>query len=312
MKPWTRRASSSSGPNPSTARSALHSTSGRVGPPRARHELAPELREQPAEPSGQPELPRSHRCPRMPGISCGASSAVRVVDTVEAEVVEILALEREVVGELVRRVLAVVAVIEERREELVKRAAHGGLRPPAMPEARQGLDAPEVGRGEHEEPARAEHPEDLLQRVERVQVEVLEELAEEDGVDRRRRQGKGRLLDLAAADRDLCARAALEEVRPGAAALDGVVQPDDVPAARLGERREVARERADVEEPAPLARGQEPERVLVPPPVVLEVAGLPVGQAAAPERVDFAGDLVEVGRSGLVGGPGPEGHAPLR
>ena len=38
--------------------------------------------------------------------------------------------------------------------------------------------------------------------------------------------------------------AALEELGPGAAALDGVVQPDDVPAARPGERREMARERA--------------------------------------------------------------------
>src|SRR4030095_6563148 len=104
--------------------------------------------------------------------------------------------------------------------------------PPAMPEARQGLDAPEIGRGEHEEPARAEHPEDLLQRVERDQVEVLEELAEEQGVDRRRRQGKERLLDLAVADRDPLGVAALEELRPGAAALDGVVEADDLPAAR--------------------------------------------------------------------------------
>ena len=194
----------------------------------------------------------------------------------------------------------------------MERAAHRRLCSPAVHEAGERLDTPEVGRGEKQEAPGAEDPEDLLERVERVQVEVLEELAEEDGVDGRRRQRERRLLDLALADRDLALAAALEEVGPGAAALDRVVQPDDVPAAGLGQRREVSGERPDVEETSSLARGQEPKRVLVSSPVVLEVACLPVGQAPPPEGVDFTGDLVEVGRRGLVGGPGPEGHASLR
>ena len=312
VKPWAGRASSSTGPNPSTARSALHST--RVASVRhARamswpRSLGNSRRRRPAEPLLRGPTP----LPEDPRDLVRGVERVGVVDAVEAEVVEILALEREVVGELVRRVLAVVPVIEQGREELVERAAHRRLGPPAVPEPRERLDAPEVGRGEHQEAPGAEDPEDLLERVERVQVEVLEELAEEDGVHGRRRQRERRLLDLALADRDLALAAPLEEVGPGPAALDRVVQPDDLPAAGLGQRREVSGERPDVQEPPALARGQEPQRVLVPSPVVLEVAGLPVGQAAAPEGVDFPGDLVEVGRGGLVGGPGPEGHASLR
>jgi hypothetical protein len=242
----------------------------------------------------------------------GGVERVGIVDPVEVEVVKVLALEREVVGDLVRRVLAIVPMIQKGREELVERAAHRRLGPPAVPEARQGLDAPEIRRGQHEEPARAEDPEDLLERVKRVQVEMLEELAEEHGVDGRRRQREGLALDLAPADRDLALAAPIEKVAPGAAAFDRVVQPDDVPASGLGQGGQMPRERTHVQEPASLPRGKEAERVLVSPPVVLEVAGLPAGQAPAPEGLHLAGDLVDVGRRRLVGGPGPEGHAPLR
>ena len=212
-----------------------------VGPPRARHQLTARLGRRPRHP-GQPSLARADPLPEDAGDLVRRVERVGVVHVIEAEVVEVLPLPREVVGELVRRVLAVVAVIEEGREQLVKRAAHGGLRPPAMPEAREGSHAAEVGRGEDQEPAGAEDAEDLLQRVERVQVEVLEEFAKSTASTDRRGQGKGRLLDLAVADRDSLGAAALEELRPGAAALDGVVQPDDVPAARPRERREMARE----------------------------------------------------------------------
>ena len=74
----------------------------------------------------------------------------------------------------------------------------------------------------------------------------------------------------------------------------------------------MSRERADVQEAAAPARGEEPERVLVALPVVLEIPGLPRGQLAAPERLHLAGDLVEVEGRGLVGGAGPEGHEGLR
>ena len=205
---------------------------------------------------GEPLLPGADSLPEDSRDLVSGVEGVGEVDSVEPEVVEILALEPEVVGELVRRVFAVVPVIEEGGEELVERAAHRRLGPPAVPEARERLDAAEVGRGEEQEAPRAEHPEDLLQRVERVQVQVLEELAEEHGIDRRRRQRERVALDLAAADRDLALAAALEEVGPRRAALDRVVQPDDLPAAGLGQRREVSRERPDVQETPSLPGGR--------------------------------------------------------
>ena len=44
----------------------------------------------------------------------------------------------------------------------------------------------------------------------------------------------------------------------------------------------MSREGPDVEEEAAVAAGQEPERVLVAAPMILEIPGLPAGQAAGP------------------------------
>src|SRR4029453_4157068 len=106
-------------------------------PPRARDELAPETREQAPQPPGQPLLAGADTLAEDPGDLGRGVQRGGVVDPVEAEIVEILALKREVVSELVRRVLAIVPVVEEGREELVERAAHRRLGAPAVPEARQ-------------------------------------------------------------------------------------------------------------------------------------------------------------------------------
>src|SRR5581483_4234243 len=112
----------------------------------------------------------------------------------------------------------------------------------------------------------------------------------------------------AAEDRDLARAASLEELRPGGGALDRVVEADHLPAARLGQHREVAREGADVEQPPALARRQESQRVPVATAVILEVPGLPGRQPAARPGGDLGGDGV-AGRWGdLVGRPRPERH----
>ena len=109
--------------------------------------------------------------------------------------------------------------------------------------------------GEEQEPARAEHTEDLLQRVEGIQVEMLEELAEEHGIDRPRRRGGTARARLRSSGSRRCARASVEEVGPGSRALDRVVEADHFPAAGLGEGGQMSRERADVQEAAAPARG---------------------------------------------------------
>jgi hypothetical protein len=65
---------------------------------------------------------------------------------------------------------------------------------------------------------------------------------------------------------------------------------------------------ADVEEPAPVAVGEETKRVLVPAAVILQVARFPGQQGASGERVDLAGNGLEVERRGGVRGRRPQAH----
>src|SRR5262249_12547617 len=180
---------------------------------------------------------------------------------------------------------------------------------PAVRVAKERLRAAEVRGREDQEPAGAQDPEDLLEGVEGVDVEVLEELAEEDGVEGAGRSREGLALDLTRQDLDPGAAAGREEGRPWLRALDGVVEPGHPPAAGLREGREVTGEGADVEQAAALASGQEAEGVLVAPAVILEIPGLPGGERPAGEVLDLAGEGAEVESGGRLGRRGPEGHA---
>ncbi len=282
----------------------------RLAPPGPGDELVAGRRNDPAECAGQRVLEPTRTLAQRTGDLVVSIETVGVVDRVQPEVIEVLALKGEVVGELVGGVLAVVAVIEERGEELVEGAAHRRLNSPAVEIPEERLGAAQVRRREDEQAARLEDPEDLLQRVKRIHVQVLEQLAEEHGVERGRRRREALPLDLAREDLDLSLSAALEEGRPSTGALDVVVEPRHFPAARLRQRRQVAGEGAHVEQAPPVTGWQEPKRVLVTAAVVVKVAHLPGWEGTPRETLDLARDRVEVDVEGrrLSAWPRPERH----
>jgi len=182
----------------------------------------------------------------------GCVQAIRVIDPIQLEVVEILTLTGKKVLDLVRGILAVVTVVKNRGEELEKRTTHRCLVPPAAEVTDEGLHSSQVRRGEDQEASGLQHTEDLLKRVEWVPIEVLKELAEEDGVKGSCWDGKTVTLDIAAQNRYLAALTPLVEHRLGSSALDIVVQAGDLPPPGLGQRREVTGKRADIKKTAPV------------------------------------------------------------
>jgi hypothetical protein len=100
--------------------------------------------------------------------------AVGVIHRLQPEIVEVLALPGEVIGDLAARVLPVVAMVEERREEGVEWPAHRGLGAPVVEVPEERLGPAEIRCREDQEPSGPEDAEDLLERVEGIPVEVLE------------------------------------------------------------------------------------------------------------------------------------------
>src|SRR5206468_8589330 len=79
--------------------------------PGPRDQLAARRGHEAPEPAREPELEPAGALAENAGKLVVPVEAVRVVDVVQPELVEVLALAAEVVHELVRRVLAVVAVV---------------------------------------------------------------------------------------------------------------------------------------------------------------------------------------------------------